>query len=55
MHLLPSMWAYEHHFFTENVDDGHMTQDCGVEVEFDQSSQSNHRDQNLVRRMLGYV
>ena len=49
------MWAYGHHFHTENVDDGHMTQDCGVEVKFNQSSQSSHRDQNLVRRMLGYI
>ena len=32
-----------------------MTQDCGVEVEFDQSSLSSHRDQNLVRGTLGYV
>ena len=49
------MWAYGHHFRTKNVDDGHMTQDCGVEVEFDQYSRSKHRDQNLVRGTLGYV
>ena len=41
------MWAYGHDFCTENVDDGNMTQDCGVEVEFDQSIQSSHRDQQL--------
>ena len=35
MHLFPFIWAYGHHFRTKDVDDGHMTQDCGVEVEFD--------------------
>ena len=49
------MWAYGHHFHTENVDAGNITQDCGVEVEFDQSSRSSHPNQNLVRGMLGYV
>ena len=29
------MWAYGHHFRIENADDGHMTQECGVEVEID--------------------
>ena len=42
------MWAYEHHFHTENADARNITQDCGVEVEFGQSSQASHRDQNLV-------
>ena len=32
-----------------------MTQDCGVEVEFDQSIQAIHRDQNLVWGKLGYI
>ena len=49
------MWAYGHHFHTQNADDGHMTQDHGVEVEFDQSSRASHCDQNLVRGTLGYV
>ena len=49
------MWAYEHHFCTENVDDGHMTQDCEVEVKFDQSTWASHHDQNLGQGMLGYV
>ena len=49
------MCAYGQHFHTENADDGHMTQDCGIEVDFDQSSQSSHCDQNLVRGTLGYV
>lgn len=42
------MWAYGHHFRTEDVEDGRMTQDYGVEVEFDQSSCASHRDQNLI-------
>ena len=49
------MWAYGHHFRTENDDAGNITKECGVEVEFDQSSQSSHRDQKLLRGMLGYV
>ena len=49
------MWAYGHHFHTKNADDRHMTQDCGLEVEFDKYIQSSHRNQNLVRGMSGYV
>ena len=55
MHLFPSMCAYEHHFHIEDVDDGHMTQDCGVEVEFNQSSRASHCDQNLILGKLGYI
>ena len=32
-----------------------MTQDCGVEVKFDQYSRATHGNQNLVRGTLGYV
>ena len=49
------MWAYGHHFRTENADVGNITQECGVEVEFDKSNRFSHRDENLVRGMLGYV
>ena len=49
------MWAYGHHCHIENVNDGNITQGCGVEVEFDQSFRSSHRDQQLVRGMLGYI
>ena len=49
------MWAYGHYFCTENVDARNITQDSGVEVEFNQSSQSSHRDQNLVRGTSGYI
>ena len=55
VHSFPSMWDYGHHFHTEDVDDGCLTQDYGVEVEFDQSSYASHHDQNLVGGMLGYV
>ena len=48
------MWAYGHHFCTENADAGNITQECGVGVEVDQSSQSSHCDQQLVRGTLGY-
>jgi hypothetical protein len=49
------MWEYGHHFCKEVVDDGRMTQDCGVEVEFEQSSHASHHDQNLIWGTLGYV
>ena len=49
------MWAYGKHFRTKYVDAGNITQDCGVEVEFDQSIRSSHHDQNLVQGTLGYV
>jgi hypothetical protein len=49
------MWAYGHHFHTKYVDDGHITQDCGVEVQFDQSSHASHHDQNLIEGKLGYI
>lgn len=42
-------------FFMEDVNDGFMTQNCGVEVEFDQSSHVIHHDQNLIHGALGYV
>ena len=49
------MWDYGHHFHTKDVDDGRVTQDCGVEVELDQSSHDSHYDRNLIGGMLGYV
>ena len=49
------MWAYGHHFHTENADARNITQDYGVEVNFDQSSRSSHLDQKLVQGTLGYV
>ena len=55
MNLFPSMWAYGHHFHTENANYGHMTQDCGVEVDFDQSSWASYHNKSLVRGTLGYV
>jgi hypothetical protein len=49
------MWAYAHYFCIEDVDDGNMAQDCGVEVEFNQSSHGSHHDRNLIRGKLCYV
>ena len=49
------MWAYGHHFCTEDADDGCVTQDYGVEVEFDQSIHASHHDRNLLGGMFGYV
>ena len=49
------MWAYGYHFCIADADDGHVTQDYGVEVKFDQSSHASHLDRNLIEGMLGYV
>ena len=49
------MWACGHHFHAEDVDDGYMTQDNGVEVNFNQSSLASHHDQSLMQGTLGYV
>ena len=55
MHSFPSMWEYRHHFGTEDDDGGSVTEYCGVEVEFDQSSHASQSDRNLIGGMLGYV
>lgn len=49
------MWEYGHHFHTKDVDNGHITKDCGEEVEIDQSSHASHCDQNMIQGKLGYV
>ena len=49
------MWAYGHYLHTKNVNVRNITQGYGVEVEFDQSSQSSNLDKKLVRGMLGYI
>jgi hypothetical protein len=49
------MWAYGHHFSTDYADDGHISQDCGVEVEFDQSSCASLCNENLIEGKLGYI
>ena len=49
------MWAYVHHFHTKDVDDGHLTQYCGMDVEFDKYNCFIHRDKNLIDGKLGYV
>jgi hypothetical protein len=55
VHLFPSMSAYGHHFRTNDADDGCVTLDHGLEVEFEKSSHSNDPDQNLIERKLGYI
>jgi hypothetical protein len=49
------MSAYGQHFFTEYVDEGNITQDCGVEVEFYHSGSASHHDENLIEGKLGYI
>ena len=47
--------AYGRHFRTKDVDDGHVTLDYGVEVEFNQPSRANYHDENIIGGKLGYV
>jgi hypothetical protein len=49
------MWVYGHHFHTKDVDYGHITQDCGLEVNFNQYICASHRDQNLIEGKLDYI
>jgi hypothetical protein len=49
------MWAYGHHFHTEYDDEGNITQYCGVEIEFDQSSRASHCDENMIEGKSGYT
>lgn len=54
VHLFPFMWPYGNHFCMQDVDDGCVLQDYGVEFEFDQSSCVRHHDQNLMQGTLSY-
>ena len=38
--------------FSHYVDDGHVTLDCRVEIDFDQSSHASHHDENLMEGSL---
>jgi hypothetical protein len=49
------MWINGNQFCTEYANYGHVTQYCGVEVEFDQSNCVSHHDQNLIEGRLGYI
>jgi hypothetical protein len=49
------MWEYGNHLCIEDVDDGCVTLDCGVEVKFNQSNCVSHCDHNLIEGKLGYV
>ena len=42
-------------YATSDANDGCVTQDCGVEVKFEQSSSTSHCDRDLIGGMLGHV
>ena len=48
------MCASRCYFHTKDVDDGCVTLDCGMYVEFDQSRHASHCDWNLIEGKLGY-
>lgn len=48
------MWEYEHHFHTEDDNDGNMKQEFGVKVKLEQSSHSRHCEGFLIEGKLCY-
>jgi hypothetical protein len=52
--FVPMYVAYEHHFFTEDVDDGCFILEYGVEVEFNQYSHDSHCNHDLIDGKLCY-
>jgi len=49
------MWAYGRHYRVEIVDVKIRTFDCGVMVDFKQSSRASSKDKNIVEGNLQYV
>ena len=49
------MWAYGRHYRVERVDVNRRTFDCGVMVDFKQSSRASSKDKNIVEGNLQYV
>jgi len=49
------MWVQDHHFHIEEINDGHATIDCGVEVEFKQYIYASHHDHYLIKGKFGYI
>jgi hypothetical protein len=55
VHLFSFMSAYGHHFHTQYVDEGHITQYFAVEVVFYQYICVSFPDENLIEGKLGYI
>jgi hypothetical protein len=51
----PYTWAFGHHFHNEEGDSGHLTFDCRVEFEINQSSHPRLYEKNLIERKIGYI
>ena len=49
------MWEYGHHYHVERVCVKKRSFDCGVMVDFKQSSRSSSKDKNIVEGNLQYV
>ena len=49
------MWAYGHHYRVERVDAKRRSFDCGVMVDFKQSSRASSKDKNVIEGNLQYV
>lgn len=55
MRKYPAMWAYGHHYRVERVDAKRRSFDCGVMVDFKQSSRASSKDKNVIEGNLQYV
>ena len=51
----PTMWAYGQHYYVESVDVKRRSFDCGVMVDFKQSSRASSKDKNVIEGNLQYV
>ena len=51
----PAMWAYGRHYRVESIDVKRRSFDCGIMVDFKQSSQASSKDKNIIEGNLQYV
>jgi hypothetical protein len=49
------MWAYGRHYRVESVDVKRRSFDCGIMVDFKQSSRASSKDKNIIEGNLQYV
>jgi hypothetical protein len=51
----PAMWAYGRYYRVESIDVKRQPFDCGIMVDFKQSSLANSKDKNIIEGNLHYV
>ena len=55
MRKYPAMWAYGRHYRVESIDVKRRSFDCGIMVDFKQSSQASSKDKNIIEGNVQYV